>query len=441
MKNFKYILLCAILIGLSFNNAFSANNLFVDGRFLYTPCGEKVILRGVNKMIIFTGDVDLRKQSYTEIRKTGANCIRIVWLAHPTDQVDATPAGLERNIQDCIDNNMIPMVELHDATGEWSMLPDMVDYWVSPEVVSVVKKHEKYLIINIGNEIGNEQVTNDQFKSGYITAVNRIRDAGIHTPLVIDAAEWGKNLDMLVSTGQELLNADPDHNLIFSVHMYWAISDGADAAYILNKLKESVDAGIPLIVGEFTYKFNTGTVCDNDCDYQSILKDCNDMELGWLAWEWGPGNGYYDKSCDIMDMTSNSNFNTLKDGWASVVAVTSPYSIVNTSVTPKYIMQKGSCDSISNVTDYSFKNISLDIFPNPMSENATISFNLVDSRFISLKLFNALGELIGTIDEGYLFQGLHYYELPKSMNLNSGTYFCRISDGIETNSKIITVIR
>lgn len=442
MKNFIYFLIYAIIFGISFNNSYSSdNNLFINGRFLYTPCGEKVILRGVNKMIIFTDNVELRKQTYSEIRKTGANCIRIVWLAHPTEQVDATPAGLDRNIQDCIDNNIIPMVELHDATGEWSMLPDMVDYWVSPEVVSVVKKHEKYLIINIGNEIGNELVTNEQFKSGYITAVNRIRAAGIHTPLVIDAAEWGKNLDMLVSTGQEIINADPDHNVIFSVHMYWAISDGADAAYILNKLKESVDANIPLIVGEFTYKFNLGTVCEYDCDYQSILKDCNDMELGWLAWEWGPGNGYFDKSCDIMDMTSDSYFSTLKDGWASIVAETSPYSIANTSVTPKYIKLKGNCDSITNVNDYSLKNIILDIYPNPMDENATVSFNLDDSHYISLKLFNSLGELIGTIDEGNLLPGVHSYDIPKSLNLNTGTYFCRISDKFETTSKLFIVIR
>ncbi len=59
-------------------------SLYVDGRYLYTPCGEKVIIRGINKMIIWTGDTTVRRESYREIRKTGANCVRIVWLANPT---------------------------------------------------------------------------------------------------------------------------------------------------------------------------------------------------------------------------------------------------------------------------------------------------------------------------------------------------------------------
>ena len=147
----------------------------------------------------------------------------------------------------------------------------LADYWTSKDVLDVIKKHEKYLIINIGNEVGDDQVTNDQFRTGYENVVMQMRNAGIHTPFVIDAAEWGKNLDMLVATGQNIINSDPDHNIIFSVHMYWAISEGADAAFITNKLMESVNAGLPLIVGEFTAIFTRSIICDLDCDYNTII--------------------------------------------------------------------------------------------------------------------------------------------------------------------------
>ena len=50
-----------------------------------------------------------------------------------------------------------------------------------------------------------------------------MRNANIHTPLVIDAPDFGKNLDVLNASAQTLLDADPDHNLIFSVHLYWGI--------------------------------------------------------------------------------------------------------------------------------------------------------------------------------------------------------------------------
>jgi mannan endo-1,4-beta-mannosidase len=415
--------------------------LYVNGRSLYTPCGDQILLRGVNKMIIYTGDLALRKQSFAEIRKTGANCTRIVWLANPTDQVDATPAGLDRNIQDCIDNGMIPMVELHDATGDWSMLQQMADYWVSPEVVSVVKKHEKYMLLNIGNEVGNETVTNEQFKAGYITAVTKIRTAGIHCPIVIDAAEWGKNLDMLIATGKDIIDADPDHNLIFSVHMYWAVSEGADEAFITSKLTAAYDANIPLIVGEFTYKFNMDKVCEYVCNYQTIIKDCQNLGFGWLAWEWGPGNGYFDKSCDIMDMTSDSYYSSLKNGWQSDVAIDNQYSIRNTSITPKYILLKGKCDSVASDVDIQNISDNWEIFPNPASDGVSISLTINKEVKAKIQIFNSLGINLGTIYDGILSTGSNSIPLNGIEGLSNGIYFCRLTANSVNSMKEFVIIR
>ena len=86
----------------------SKPGFFVQGRFLYTKDNEKVVLRGVNHMFIWT---DREGKSIPEIAKTGANCVRIVWnmLGRISD--------LYRLVDDSIENGMIPLVELHDATG------------------------------------------------------------------------------------------------------------------------------------------------------------------------------------------------------------------------------------------------------------------------------------------------------------------------------------
>ena len=55
-----------------------ANGYYVVGRHLYDRCGERVVLRGVNKMIIWT-DID-GTPSCGEIAKSGANAVRMVWL-------------------------------------------------------------------------------------------------------------------------------------------------------------------------------------------------------------------------------------------------------------------------------------------------------------------------------------------------------------------------
>src|SRR6476660_9280665 len=53
--------------------------LRVSGGWLYDRCGERVILRGVNKMAVYEEDPTCA-QIFPQIRMTGANVVRIVWL-------------------------------------------------------------------------------------------------------------------------------------------------------------------------------------------------------------------------------------------------------------------------------------------------------------------------------------------------------------------------
>ncbi len=312
---------------------------YSQGRYLYDRLDNKVILRGVNKMSVWDGDDPTGKISFPEIRKTGANSVRIVW-AITTQQGSTDINILDQLITNARNNKLIPMIELHDATGNWNGLQKLVDYWVQPTVVKLIQKHQNYLLVNIGNEVGDDKVSNEQFVDGYTSAIKTMRTAGIRTPLVIDAAEWGKNLDVLNTTASTLLNADPNKNLLFSVHLYWSMSDGADANFIRSNLQKAVDLGYPLIVGEFSsfggYAGQDKSICspEGEIDYKTILEECHKHDIGWYAWEWGPGNSFTDPLCTVMDMTPDRLFNNLKLGWATEVAISSPYSIKNTSVTP-----------------------------------------------------------------------------------------------------------
>ncbi len=312
---------------------------YSQGRYLYDRLGNQVILRGVNKMSVWDGDDPIGSTSFPEIRKTGANSVRIIWAIR-TQQGATDLNVLDQLITNARNNHLIPMVELHDATGNWNGLQELVDYWVQPTVVKLIQKHQNYLLVNIGNEVGDDKVSTEQFTAGYTSAIKAIRAAGILTPLAIDAAEWGKNLEVLNTTASTLLNADPNKNLLFSVHLYWSMSDGADANFIRSNLQRAVDLGYPLIVGEFSsfggYAGQDKSICslDGEIDYQTILEECHKHDIGWYAWEWGPGNDFTDPLCAVMDMTPNRLFNNLKPGWATEVATSSPHSIKNTSVTP-----------------------------------------------------------------------------------------------------------
>lgn len=301
------------------------------GRELQDPCGAKVVLRGVNEMVVWSPGKD-GDPEFTEIAKSGANAVRIVW------NEEGTAAELDVAIQNALDEKMIPMIEHHSATGDLSLLPDTVDYWTQEDVVAVIKKYEERLLLNIANESGDGSVKAPEFEEAYKTAITRIRDTGVVLPLIIDAPQWGQNIDVLQAAGPALIEHDPESNLMFSVHMWWNDETGDR---VKSELQESVDMGLPLIVGEFAQ--HAVYLCDqNPFAYKVLLAEAQKHEVGWFAWSWG---GVDNGDCageGSFDMTTGGVFGQWEETWGGEVAVTDPNSITNTSVLSDYIVN-GSC--------------------------------------------------------------------------------------------------
>ncbi len=298
----------------------------VEGHHLYDRFGDRVVLVGVNKMVIWTDRDGM--PSFSEIAKTGANTVRIVWLT------DGSAEELDLAITNAINHQLIPMIDCHDSTGEWDMLQTCVDYWVRPDVLGVIKKHQEYLLVNVANECGQGVAYEWEFKAAYELAIRRMRAAGIHVPLIIDAQGFGQNIDDLQLNGPYLIEADPDHNLMFSIHMWWPTEwRGAQVAQmVIDEIEESVAMELPLIVGEFASK---GPGCSCCIPYQTIIETCHEYDVGYLPWSWGPGN----QDCAEMDMTEDGTLDTLH-GWGLEVAITSPHSIKNIAVRPDWIVDR-----------------------------------------------------------------------------------------------------
>lgn len=289
-------------------------HLYVKGRLLYTPGGEKIVLRGVNKMNVWSDKTG--EKSFPEIAKTGANTVRIVW----------TSAGgggpqLDTLIGAAVKNKLIPIIELHDATGDWNKLQACADYWVRKDVLTVIKKYQRYLLLNIANEAGDQHVTQEQFNTRYAAVIKQLRKAAIDVPLVIDAAGWGRNENLLLNGAEALLQADPDKNLIFSWHIW---DSGITTGRISSTIDKSIQKNFMLLIGEFAPMEVKCMCC---IPYHFIMEYCQQKGIGWLAWSWGPGNG----DCPAMDMTKTDAFDSLY-GWGKEVAETHPFSIKNTSM-------------------------------------------------------------------------------------------------------------
>ncbi len=79
-------------------------------------------------------------------------------------------------------------------------------------------------------------------------------------------------------------------------------------------------------------------------------------------------------------------------------------------------------------------------YPNPFNPNTTISYNLVKSSFVTLKIYNVLGKEVKTLVNEYQQSGINEINFNAS-ELSSGVYFYRISAGEFSDLKKMMLIK
>jgi mannan endo-1,4-beta-mannosidase len=199
----------------------------------------------------------------------------------------------------------------------------MAKYFVSPEMKSIIKKYNQYILINIANECGDNKLKAEYWRNSYKRSIDLLRGEGYESTIVIDAPGWGQNSAPVLKYGQELIDFDPLHNLLFSIHMYGSWNDKSK---IQNDLLLASQKSIPIIVGEFGYNFNDG---DNNLkckvNHQQILKTCNELNIGYLAWSWTGNN----EENSWLDLVANSDWEMLTN-WGNEI-FNSPLGIKETA--------------------------------------------------------------------------------------------------------------
>ncbi len=135
------------------------------------------------------------------------------------------------------------------------------------------------------------------------------------------------DIDVLQAEGPALIAADPDHNLVFSIHMWWPRLWGYTAQTVIDELAESAAMDLPPIIGEFGNQWDRSIF--GGIPYLTILEQTHLQGVGMFPWEWGPGNNPQ----TWLDMTVDGTYDTLF-GWGLEVAVSDEFSIANTAVRP-----------------------------------------------------------------------------------------------------------
>ncbi len=67
-------------------------------------------------------------------------------------------------------------------------------------------------------------------------------------------------------------------------------------------------------------------------------------------------------------------------------------------------------------------------YPNPFNPSTTIEFSIPEASYVSVRVYNSIGQEVTTLVNGYLNRGLHKFNFNAS-KLSSGVYFYRIESG------------
>ena len=271
----------------------AATGLHVEHGRLVEANGNDFVIRGVSHAHTWYPD---ELDALGHIADKGANAVRVVlssghqWTRNDTDDVANV-------VERCKRHRLICVLEVHDTTGYGEQdgavsLDTAADYWIS--VRDALAGQEDYVIVNIGNEPhGNTGY--ESWAADTRGAVRKLRDAGFAHTLMVDAPNWGQDWSFTMRDhAQEVYDADPDGNTVFSVHMYGVYDTAAEVEDYLHSF---VDAGLPIVVGEFGHHHS-----DGDPDEDAVMATAEELRVGYLGWSWSGNSqevGYLDMVTDF----------------------------------------------------------------------------------------------------------------------------------------------
>lgn len=262
---------------------------------------------GVNSVHVWLDEANMLKALAVEIPKTKANIVRLVTSGQSwTWNSQSISAAQKRNLlQKAIAAGLVPMMEMHDATclSECSRaaadgkmgITQIVNEWLSPDMLQVLKDYEGKMIINIANEWGDNTI---DWLNCYKVAIQRFREAGIRSLICIDAGgNCGQNPESLLTWGDELFDSDPQKNVMLSVHMYgfWRTADRVFTGWTPPNSVEDIIPRLaalkaPVVAGEFGWNVSgADTNADVNFNPRIMMQTCKANGIGWIFWGWYDG--------------------------------------------------------------------------------------------------------------------------------------------------------
>ena len=385
-----FFIVLALILGYQ---SFSQSFIKVKGRHILGPCGDTILLRGIN-YAPYNWGWSPNQLRIKELAKTKANCVRLVW--YKTGQ-SGTPAStysnldlLDSSLSQSIKHGLIPILVLHDQTCQNSPsdLIDLANWFVRSAVLQIISKYKHSLILNIANEVlhvnwaGNPVTAKVTFLNTYTTIVNTLRNVGIEVPLMIDGPDCGTNLDVLASVGPALVAEDQAHNLIFSAHAYWYSFAGNDSSQMEAKINNALSVNMAFVFGELANFQDDASLCQYVLNYQPLLKICKRKKIGWMAWSWD------NDGCVSRQISLAGSFSNLSP-YGQVIVNDLEFGLSKDTVPGSQFLKLAGC--LTSTKPDASNEFNYTISPNPSRGKIKIFHN---KEIKNIEVISFLGEVV-----------------------------------------------
>jgi len=426
----KKILTFIIVLTAFAANAQTPLNIHSNGRYLFGPNGDTLLLRGIN-YAPYNWGYDISSLEIDEIAKTGANVVRMPWYANNsdanTDAVYKNYVALDSAISKCVQHKMVAIIEIHDYTcsTDSAGLLNLNTWWTQSSVFNILKKYKESIIVNYANEAlyfnwaSNPTAGLATYKNTYQHIITALRNvSGFNFPVMIDAPDCGSNSDAFITSNlaKDLIQFDPQHNMIFSAHAYWYAFANNDSTQMAAKINAVLAQNIPLVLGEVANLQDDANPCQYNLNYQPLLKFCQLKKLSWLAWSWD------NDVCSARQISSSGNFSNLTT-YGNDIVNNHIYGLLTVSAPKIQLTTATGITELSNI-EYNFK-----IFPNPTNDKITIQTDNQKESY-TLEILNAIGQVI-------LNKKINQIEQADLSGNSAGVYFLKIQTGNNTIVKKI----
>lgn len=171
-------------------------------------------------------------------------------------------------------------------------------------------------------------------------------------------------------------------------------------------------------------QYTDGTFMNDACDAHDSLIVYNEND------EFAGFRGY--TTPDSLGETFTAYFAIVIGMWTNEETGAIPYDVVLDNVT-LYDSVAAAGGSTALDPTYFNNDVALMNYPNPFSQQTTISYSLTERSNVKLSVYNLLGEEILCLYEGIRDAGTYEAVLDAS-NLDSSVLFCRL----EYNNKVVT---